>query len=152
KRAIAPTVSFHEFVGGHPLRTEHHVGGVVEIPVLVEKSALRLHLPEEWCARIGRQDVKGGALKTVLLNPGYRFLEHLRVVIVEAQHETAVYLDTIVVKDRYSPGVISRARRPLARCFQIPVRQRFKADENAGATRQGHLSDQREIVRREIAE
>src|ERR1041385_5722469 len=69
KRAVTPTVSFHEFVGSHPLWTEHHVGGIVEIPVLVQKPVLCLHLPEQWCAGIRGKDVKGGAFKTVLLDP-----------------------------------------------------------------------------------
>ena len=73
-------------------------------------------------------------------------VEHVLAVVVEAQDEAAVDLDTVVVQHRHPPRIIGRARGLLARLGQILVGQRLEADEDARAACQRHVADQRRIV------
>src|SRR5262249_59681922 len=66
---IAPGVTLLELLAAHVLGMEHHVPGVVLVPVAVPDAPLGLELPEERRPRIRREDVEGGALEAVGFDP-----------------------------------------------------------------------------------
>jgi hypothetical protein len=126
---IAPGISLLELLGRHVPGPEDGVGRVVESPVLVQEPPLCLHLTEQRRSRIGRQDVKCGALEPGRLDPGDGPLEDIAAVMVEAQHEAAIDLDTVVMKDRHAPGVVIRTRGLLVGGDQVFAGERLEADE-----------------------
>jgi len=63
------------------------VGGVVLLPVFVKEAALALHLGEERRSGVGREDVEGRALDSVLLDPIHGLFEHVWPVVIEAKDE-----------------------------------------------------------------
>ena len=54
---VQPVVAQFEFLGRQVLRPEDGVRGVVQIPIAMQEPAPPPQLPEQWRARVRRQDV-----------------------------------------------------------------------------------------------
>ncbi len=128
-------------------RAENDVRGVVFLPIALQQTAFRFHLPKQRRAGIWRENVKSGALHPVRFDPLHECGERVLAVVIEAHHETAVYLNAVLVKEADAPGVILRARRAFAGVHEILVGERLEADKYAGAASQRHLPHQRGILR-----
>src|SRR6266852_8615614 len=59
------------------------------------------------CARIGRQNVKGGSLNPLPDSPCDRMIKNCLVVFIHAEHETAVDHHAMVVKPAYGGSVVA---------------------------------------------
>src|SRR5581483_9501710 len=59
KLLIGPPVAAFEFLRGHAFGLVNHAAGVIFIPVAVQYPSFSFHLPEQFCSRVGRQDMVG---------------------------------------------------------------------------------------------
>src|SRR5215467_12091098 len=112
----------------------------------MKQTAIALHLPEKWRPRIRRQDVKRCTLESIGLDPTCRTFEHVRTIVVEAEHEAAIHLNTVVVKNCDPASVILRSGTLLASVSDVVRMKRLKADEHTGTSSQSHFADERRIV------
>ena len=88
---------------------------VVFAPIPMQEATFPLHLPKKRRARIRRQYVKSRAFEAIGFNPVRGPFENRFVVAIEAEHETAVHLDSVVMKDADAPRLIFGARRAFVR-------------------------------------
>ncbi len=145
--AIAPGVSGLQLPRAHVHGAEDGVGRVVEIPVGVQKPALLLQLTKQRRARIRREDVKRCAFEAVGFDPVDGAGKDVFPIMVQAQHEAAVDLDAVVVKEAHAAGIVLRWRRALAGIDQVLIVKRLEPDEHACATGQRHVAHQRRLIR-----
>ena len=89
--------------------------------IAMEQAAFAFHLAEQRRARIRREDVKGRAFEAIGLDPFGGALENGFVIAIETEHEAAVHLDAVFVKDADAARVIFGARRAFAGVGEIFV-------------------------------
>src|SRR4029077_4268849 len=97
----------------------------------MENGLFAFHLPEERRSRIWRQDMEGCAFETILFDPLGQANKPVPAILINSQNETAVDLDSILVEQTDAARIILRPRCAFARCRQVVVRERFKANEHA---------------------
>ncbi len=68
-------------------------------------------------------------------------------VVIESEHERSVYLNAIVVQHAHAARVVGCLRGLLVGVGEVVIGQRFEADENACASGERHVPDERRIVR-----
>ena len=85
---INPSVSVLQFLGRHVPGLKHGVRRIVLRPISMQNPPLGFHLAKQRRRRIRRQDVKGSALQTILLDPFRRAREYVFPIMIESQHET----------------------------------------------------------------
>src|SRR6185437_1542079 len=122
--------------------TKHDVRRIVEMPVTMQEASLRSELVEQRRPGIRREDVEGCALEPVRLDPLDRLLEHVGLIVIEAEHEATVHLNAMAVQDFDPAGIVLGSRSTLAGGGQVTPMQRLEPDEYAGATREGYLAHQ----------
>src|SRR5215471_7109966 len=84
---IDPGIALFEFFPRHVLGLKDSMAGVIERPVAMQDAALGFHLPEQRGRRIGREDVKRGALQAILLNPVGGARKDILAIVIEAQNK-----------------------------------------------------------------
>src|SRR5258708_8109524 len=126
---------------------ENGVSSVVQAPIAVQQAALRFHLLEQGCGWVRCEDVKGRAFEAVLFNQFRSASKNGFSVVVEPQNKRAIYLDTVVVKQADTPGVIGSLRSLFSGVGEIVVGERFETHENATAAGGRHLANESGVVR-----
>jgi hypothetical protein len=91
--------------------------------------------------------MKRRALETVRLDPVDGPLEHIRAIVIEAEHEAAIDLDAKAVQYGDPTGIVLWSWGFLARIVDVFFIQGFKSDKYAGTSRDGHVPDERQIIR-----
>jgi hypothetical protein len=87
-----------------------------------------------------------GAFEAIGLDPLHGPRKHVRPVVIEAEHEAAVHLNSVAMQERDPARVVLRRRCALLGVAQIAGIQRLETNEHAGAAGQRHLSNQRSII------
>ncbi len=90
--------------------------------------------------------MKRRALEPIRFDPLHGTLEHVGLIMVEAEHKAAVDLNAIAMKHGDSPRVVLRHGRPLAGGNEIATVQRLESNEHTSATCQRHVTHERGIV------
>ena len=72
--------------------------GVVQTPIAVQQTSLRVHLREQWRGRVRGENVEGRAFETVLLDPFRGAGKDVPAIMVKAQYKRSVYLNSLVVQ------------------------------------------------------
>src|SRR5207253_5410563 len=99
---VDPGVAVLQFFWRHVFGLKNGMTRVVERPVAMQDSPLRLHLSKERRCRIRSKNVKCGTLQPVLFNPLRSAREYVFAVVIEAEDERAVHLNAIVMQDSHA--------------------------------------------------
>ena len=67
-------------------------------------------------------------------------------VVIEAENERSVHLNSVVMHDAHSAGVVGSLWSLFVRVSQIVIRERFEADKYSGASSEGHIANETQVV------
>src|SRR5882724_7355616 len=130
--AVAPGITTVELLDAHVLRLKHDVSGVIFVPIPMQDASFSFQLTEEGRAGVRSQDVKSRTLQPVCFDPFRGSFEDIGPIVIEAENETTVHLDSITVKNSDAARIVFRDRRALARIGEIASIQRFEPYKHAG--------------------
>src|SRR5678809_1492671 len=109
----------------------------------MEQAALICHAPIERGTGVGRQDVEGGRLDTLLNGPFHGALEDIGTVLVHAEDETGVDHNAKAMQPPDGFGIIAVDVLELALRAESLLIGTLEADEKAAQSAGGRLFEQR---------
>ena len=90
KFTVGPVITLFQLFGGQTDGLVNNGAGVILASIMRYYTTLALHLLEETCARVGRQDVERCRGDTMLNAPVHRPAEHVPVIVVKTENKAAV--------------------------------------------------------------
>ena len=91
-------------------RTKNNMSGIIEFPIAMQDATFGFQFSEKRSAGIRSEDVERGTFQPIVFDPFDRLFEDIRFVMIEAEDEAGVDLNTVVMKYLDSPRVIFRKR------------------------------------------
>ena len=136
---VGPVVALLQFLGSESYGLVDDRARVVLAPVVRGDAAVALHLLEQACAGIGREDMEGGRGDAVLDAPLHCSAEHVLVVVIKAEHEAAVDHDAQAMQSLDSCHIVLREILQLIARAQILWREGLEAEEDTAQPSLGSL-------------
>src|SRR5690242_3668509 len=105
------------------------MAGIVEIPIAMEQTSLRLHALVEGGVGIGCQDMEGCCLDTLSNGPLDGSIKYAFVVLVHAENEARVDHDAEVMQAADRSGVVAIEVLEFALLAQVRGAERLESNE-----------------------